>query len=117
MLFDQVLVEPHKAPATKLLSQLTIDTSGVDACGFRVAKFEAIDLIEAGNASAHRGYVPLRADLEALLDVVERLVKDCYLLPRRAEQIKASTPERLHASPDRVEPALSTKACGACATQ
>jgi hypothetical protein len=50
--------------------------------------------IEAGNASAHRGFIPNTQDLETLLDVVERLLKTQYILPARAHQLAMNTPKR-----------------------
>jgi hypothetical protein len=51
--------------------------------------------IDAGNASAHRGYVPSRDDLTTLLDVVEHLLRAQYVLPQAAKKIQANTPVRL----------------------
>lgn len=50
--------------------------------------------IDAGNASAHRGYVPSREDLTTLLDVAEHLLRAQYVLPEAAKKIKANTPTR-----------------------
>lgn len=50
--------------------------------------------IDAGSASAHRGYVPTREDLGTLLDILEHLLRAHYILPRAAEKLKLSTPPR-----------------------
>ncbi|MBU1215461.1 MAG: DUF4145 domain-containing protein [Gammaproteobacteria bacterium] len=52
------------------------------------------DAIDAGSASAHRGYVPGRDDLESLLDIVEHLLRAQYILPEAAKKLKLNTPQR-----------------------
>jgi len=49
--------------------------------------------IDAGNASAHRGYKPDRETLFQILDIVENLLQS-EILDRAAEQIKQKTPKR-----------------------
>lgn len=51
-------------------------------------------LIDAGNASAHRGYVPQRDVVDHLLEIMEALVRTHYLHPQLAERIRTSTPAR-----------------------
>ena len=50
--------------------------------------------IDAGSASAHRGYVPSKEDLTTLLDVVEHLLQAQYILPDAVEKMKSNTPSR-----------------------
>ena len=50
--------------------------------------------INAGSASAHRGYVPSRDDIVTLLDIVEHLLRAQYVLPAAAEKMKSNTPSR-----------------------
>ncbi|MHB0974185.1 MAG: DUF4145 domain-containing protein [Thiobacillus sp.] len=50
--------------------------------------------IDAGSASAHRGYVPSREDLTTLLDIVEHLLQAQYILPDAVERMKSNTPSR-----------------------
>lgn len=50
--------------------------------------------IDAGSASAHRGYVPSRGDLTTLLDIVEHLLQAQYILPSAVERMKSNTPSR-----------------------
>jgi len=50
--------------------------------------------IDAGSASAHRGYVPSRDDLASLLDIVEHMLRAQYVLPAAAKKMKANTPPR-----------------------
>lgn len=50
--------------------------------------------IDAGSASAHRGYVPSRNDLTTLLDIIEHLLRAQYVLPAAAQKMKANTPPR-----------------------
>lgn len=49
--------------------------------------------IDAGNASAHRGYKPDRETLFQILDIVENLLQS-EIVDRAAEQIKRKTPPR-----------------------
>ena len=50
--------------------------------------------IDAGSASAHRGYVPSRDDLASLLDIVEHMLRAQYVLPAAAKKMKVNTPPR-----------------------
>jgi uncharacterized protein DUF4145 len=59
--------------------------------------------INAGSASAHRGYKPSTEDLYALLDVTENLISSTYVLPeavnRVAKKIPPRRPKKLTANP------------------
>ncbi len=50
--------------------------------------------VDAGSASAHRGYVPSRGDLTTLLDIVEHVLQAQYILPNAVERMKSNTPSR-----------------------
>lgn len=49
--------------------------------------------IEAGNASAHRGYKPTKETLFQVLDIVENLLQS-EIVDRESEKIKQTTPKR-----------------------
>lgn len=50
--------------------------------------------LDAGSAAAHRGYAPKRADVHAVMDIVENLLQAIYVLDKAAVEIKKSTPAR-----------------------
>jgi hypothetical protein len=50
--------------------------------------------IDSGHASAHRGHVPARDELIAVLDVVEHLLTEIYVLSKHAERMRTKTPPR-----------------------
>ena len=49
--------------------------------------------VEAGNASAHRGYCPSSDDVNTVIDIVENLIHN-ELLAASAQALKSSTPKR-----------------------
>ena len=49
---------------------------------------------DAGSASAHRGYRPVDADVNRVMDIVENFVQAVYVLPRAADTLQKNTPER-----------------------
>ncbi|MFZ3005176.1 MAG: DUF4145 domain-containing protein [Phenylobacterium sp.] len=51
-------------------------------------------LIEAGHAAMHRGWSPTSAQIEALLDTVERLIDAVYFEAKRAAEIRKNIPTR-----------------------
>lgn len=55
-------------------------------------------LVEAGSASAHRGWQPETAELYVLMDVLEHFIESTFVLPRR----QASLDERLRKVRNRV---------------
>lgn len=58
------------------------------------------DAIDAGSASAHRGYIPTREDLTTLLDVVEHFLQAQYVFPQASKKMKANTPVRTNKKDD-----------------
>lgn len=58
-------------------------------------EFELLTVaVDAGNASAHRGYAPSTEDLSTLLHVVEHLLQTLYVLPVSTQQLAMNTPKR-----------------------
>ena len=51
-------------------------------------------VVDLGHASAHRGHIPQIGDVEAVIDILERLVKFLYLDSKTTERIKQNTPAR-----------------------
>lgn len=51
-------------------------------------------VVDAGNAAAHRGFVPTRDAALAMLDALEVLLKSAYVLPGAAQSLQAMTPKR-----------------------
>lgn len=50
--------------------------------------------LDAGSAAAHRGYSPTSESLNDVMDIVEHLLKSVFVLPKVAEKLKKSTPQR-----------------------
>ena len=50
--------------------------------------------VEAGNAAAHRGFQPERADLLQVISIVEHLLEREYVLTPGAKALRARTPRR-----------------------
>ena len=50
--------------------------------------------LNTGNAAAHRGHRPAADDLNIVIDIVESVVAQVYVLPGAANQLKKSTPAR-----------------------
>lgn len=51
-------------------------------------------VVDAGNAAAHRGFVPTRDAAQAMLDALEVVLKTAYVLPGAAQSLQAMTPKR-----------------------
>ena len=51
-------------------------------------------VVDAGNAAAHRGFVPTRDAAQAMLDALEVVLKSAYVLPGAAQSLQAMTPKR-----------------------
>lgn len=51
-------------------------------------------VVKVGHASAHRGHAPARKDVEACLDLLERLLKSHYQDPKTTKRLSAATPVR-----------------------
>jgi hypothetical protein len=50
--------------------------------------------IDAGNASAHRGFKPSQKDLKLLLDITENLISSIYVLPDEIKALSQKVPPR-----------------------
>ena len=51
-------------------------------------------VIEAGNAAAHRGWVPTKDQLTVILDTIEGLIHGLLVLPKLAEELEGVVPAR-----------------------
>ena len=58
-------------------------------------------VLEAGNAAAHRGFRPLRGDLEVMFEILESVLHTLFIRPSRttelhesAEQVRKRVPPR-----------------------
>lgn len=51
--------------------------------------------LETGHAASHRGHRPTTHDLNSVLDIVEMLLHQIYVLPEVAAELKKSTPPRV----------------------
>jgi hypothetical protein len=60
-----------------------------------VKKKEIINsALEVGHASAHRGYFPDLSDLNQVVDIVEHLLQEIYVLGDAAKKLNEKTPKR-----------------------
>jgi Domain of unknown function (DUF4145) len=50
--------------------------------------------LELGNAAAHRGHAATESEVQAVLDIVETMLKAIYVFPELAQKLKANTPAR-----------------------
>jgi len=50
--------------------------------------------LEVGHASAHRGHFPELTDLHSVLDIVNHLLKEVYILGPKSLRLKSVTPQR-----------------------
>jgi hypothetical protein len=50
--------------------------------------------LEAGNAATHRGHRPSLEALNVVMDIVENVLQQIYVLPFAAEELKKKIPER-----------------------
>jgi hypothetical protein len=75
----------------------------VSAGHIRVAEKDRLQtLVDAGNASAHRGWQPTADDLDTMMSILEHFVEDSFIAPARrnlldeqAKKIKAKVPPRI----------------------
>jgi hypothetical protein len=59
------------------------------------AQVEILDAaLDAGSAAAHRGHTPSFEEVNAVMDIVENLLKAVYVLPDIAKSLKKTTPPR-----------------------
>ena len=50
--------------------------------------------LDVGNAASHRGHCPTAKQLELVMDIVESIMQQIYVLPNAATELKKSTPPR-----------------------
>lgn len=51
-------------------------------------------LLEVGHASIHRGHFPTAEDLQVVMDIVDHLLEELYVLDKTSESLRASVPKR-----------------------
>jgi len=93
--------------ARALLDMLIVDKVGdVGRFPEKMQKLESIGIIskknreilktalDAGNAAAHRGYVPTEKTENSVMDIVENLLEATYVLEEVATDLKKTIPPR-----------------------
>ncbi|MGB8371030.1 MAG: DUF4145 domain-containing protein [Limisphaerales bacterium] len=50
--------------------------------------------LDVGNAASHRGHCPTAKQLDQVMDIVENILQQIYVLPNAATELKKSTPPR-----------------------
>lgn len=50
--------------------------------------------LEVGHASIHRGHFPTAEDLQVVMDIVDHLLEELYVLDKTLEPLRASVPKR-----------------------
>ncbi len=50
--------------------------------------------LEVGHASVHRGHFPTAKDLQVVMDIVDHLLNELYVLEKASESLRASVPKR-----------------------
>ena len=50
--------------------------------------------LDVGNAASHRGHRPTAKQLDQVMDIVENVIQQIYVLPSAAAELKKSTPPR-----------------------
>jgi hypothetical protein len=50
--------------------------------------------LDIGNAASHRGHCPTAKQLDQVMDIVENVIQQIYVLPGAAAELKKSTPPR-----------------------
>ncbi len=50
--------------------------------------------LEVGNAAAHRGHAATESEVQAVMDIVETMLKAIYVFPELAQNLKKTTPAR-----------------------
>jgi len=93
--------------ARALLDMTMTDT--VKDCGGFNQKLDALEIesfiskkqrafldaaLDAGNAASHRGHCPTARELNLVMDIVESIIAQIYILPDAAIQLQKSTPKR-----------------------
>lgn len=52
------------------------------------------NIIEVGHASVHRGHFPKLEDLQVVMDIVDHLLEELYILDKTSESLRESVPKR-----------------------
>ena len=50
--------------------------------------------LDAGSAAAHRGHSPTTKQLDLVMDIVENVLQQIFVLPHAAKELKKGTPAR-----------------------
>lgn len=50
--------------------------------------------LDAGHAAAHRGHAPTGKQLDQVMDIVENVLQQIFVLPELAKELKKATPTR-----------------------
>ena len=53
-----------------------------------------LDALNAGSASAHRGYKPNNREISEIFDLVEGIIHAVFIIPQKAKSVEAKTPKR-----------------------
>jgi hypothetical protein len=93
--------------ARTLIDMLMVDKVGdVGTFAEKLRKLEGLGVIssrnrevlavalDVGNAAAHRGHAPGTDEVDAVMDIVENLLHAVYVLPKMADDLKKTTPQR-----------------------
>jgi len=93
--------------ARALLDMVMTDT--VEDCGGFNQKLDALEsesfvskkqrefldvALDAGNAASHRGHCPTARHLNLVMDIVESIIAQIYVLPDAAKELEKSIPKR-----------------------
>jgi hypothetical protein len=96
-------VEPE-APFSRKLDDL-VERGHID----RVNRERLEGLVEAGNASAHRGWRPSADDLAVLMEVLEHFIEVAFVVPARQAQLDAKVTRLREGVPARARPARAER--------
>jgi hypothetical protein len=55
--------------------------------------------LNAGNAASHQGHCPTAEGLNSVMDIVESIISQIYVLPDAAEELRKTTPVRRKTKP------------------
>jgi hypothetical protein len=80
-------VEPSKTFSEKLDRLVTQEHIG------RVDRDRLETILEAGSASAHRGWQPRPDDLNTMMDILEHFISEAFIVPERKRRLDARAAE------------------------
>jgi len=52
------------------------------------------NLLKVGHASIHRGHFPTDKNLQVVMNIVDHLLEELYVLDKTSESLRASVPKR-----------------------